>query len=86
MTLCLRCDVNPQARSHSVEAELFNTTAELRESKEHQQQLANRNALLEKLAVMNSKQSDNKTVAAVCCNFLSSESLPTCCALCYICA
>ena len=77
------CHMKLQARSHSMEAELANTSAELRESKEHQQQLANRNALLEKLAVMNSKQSDNKTVAVVCCNFLSSESFPTCCILCY---
>lgn len=39
---------NLQARSLSIEAQLASTTAELRESKARQQQLANRNALLEK--------------------------------------
>lgn len=53
-----------KARSLSIEAKLANTTAELHESKEHQQHLANRNALLEKLDTMNSKLGSGKIVAA----------------------
>lgn len=53
-----------KARSHSIEAELANTSAELHEIKEQRQHLANRNALLEKLDTLNSKLGGGKIVAA----------------------
>ncbi|KAL0053052.1 hypothetical protein WJX82_000205 [Trebouxia sp. C0006] len=58
-----RFRLRQKARSLSIEAQLADTTAELHESKARQQQLTNRNALLEKLAALNTKEEEGNSTS-----------------------